>query len=240
MKERSEKAASAASKPIEVVLEEFLEDQRARLKPGTVRKYEYIIELLQACLDGYACQGLDDAESELFERLHNAADQAHREFCQIFGPEKIAENVDEFLDYFMIRKVICGKELLRSAGTVIRKLGKWLREKGYVDDDEAEDMIDQGAEARKDLPAAEELAHMLADHADRTAPDCAKAIEDHFTIEVVSPGELLLTPMQGIEAMVVRVPKYISDACREGWTFSGAIGKTAEGWHILEAWNVYP
>jgi hypothetical protein len=32
----------------------------------------------------------------------------------------------------MVSKVICGKELLRAAGTVIKKLAAWLAEKGYI------------------------------------------------------------------------------------------------------------
>ena len=42
----------------------------------------------------------------------------------------------EFLGYFMPRKVLCGKETIRAAGTVTKKLAKWLSEKGYVKDDE--------------------------------------------------------------------------------------------------------
>ena len=40
----------------------------------------------------------------------------------MFGPEKIAENLGEFLDYFMVRKVIAGQELLKASGTVTGKL----------------------------------------------------------------------------------------------------------------------
>ena len=46
----------------------------------------------------------------------------------IFGPEKIPGNVAEFLDYFMVRKVMCGKDLMRAAGTVMKKLAV-LKEK---------------------------------------------------------------------------------------------------------------
>jgi len=42
----------------------------------------------------------------------------------------------EFLGYFMPRKVMCGKDLMQAAGTVTKKLAKWLAEKGYVEDTE--------------------------------------------------------------------------------------------------------
>jgi len=32
------------------------------------------------------------------------------------------------------RKVMCGKETMKAAGTVTKKLAKWLDEKGYVGD----------------------------------------------------------------------------------------------------------
>lgn len=219
---------------------EFLEERQKRLKPSTMRKYEDIIDLFRSCLNNYAYQSLDEQENALFDRLYNAEGDKHREFCQVFGPEKILGNVSEFLNYFMIRKVMCGKELKQKAGTVIKKLGKWLQEKGYVRPEIAAEVVSCGATAAKELPATEELAWMLADYADCTAVDCDEVIEDYFTIEAVGPGELHLSSFSENDKMIVPVPPHISDACRVGWSISGAVGKTSKGWHILDVWNVYP
>ena len=205
-----------------------------------MRKYEDIIDLFESCLDGYGHQYLDKQEDVLFDRLYNAEGDEHREFCQLFGPEKIPDNVDEFLNYFMIRKVMCGKELMQTAGTVTKKLGKWLKEKGYIQPENAADIVSSGATAAKELPAAEDLARMLADYADRTAVDCDDVIEDHFTIDAVEPDKLRLSALSGAEEFVVPISRNISNACRVGWSISGAVGKTDKGWRILEAWNVYP
>ena len=240
MSKHTKKQAQPAGKTIEVVLDEFLEEQEKRLKPSTMRKYEDIIDLFQSCLDGYAHQGLNKQESALFDRLYNAKGDEHREFCQVFGPEKIPDSVGEFLGYFMIRKVMCGKELKQAAGTVTKKLGKWLEEKGYVGPESAGDMTDRGATAAKELPAAEELAWMLADYADRTAVDCDEVTEEHFTIEAVEPGKLRLSALTGDDEIIIPVSRDISNACRVGWSISGAMGKTSRGWRIIEAWNVYP
>ena len=124
MSEHTKKLQQPAEKTIEIVLAEFLEEKQKRLKPSTMRKYKAIIDLFQSSLDGYAYQSLDEQENALFERLYNAEGDEHREFCQVFGPEKIPDNVSEFLNYFMIRKVMCGKELKEAAGTIIKKLGK--------------------------------------------------------------------------------------------------------------------
>ena len=240
MNKRTRKLPQPAEKSIEAVLDEFLEEQEKRLKPSTMRKYEDIIELFQSCMDGYGHQYLNKQEYALFDRLYNADGDEHREFCQVFGPEKISENVDEFLNYFMIRKVMCGKELMQAAGTVTKKLGKWLMERGYIDSEIAADVISSGATAAKELPAAEELARMLADYADRTAVDCDDVIEDFFTIESVEPGKLHLSALSEDDKITVPVSRDISNACHVDWSFSGAVGKTSKGWRILEAWNVYP
>jgi len=240
MSKRIIKLPQPAEKTIEAVLDEFLKEQQKRLKPSTMRKYEGIIELFQSCLDGYGHQGLNKQECALFDRLYNAEGNEHREFCQLFGPGKIPENVGEFLGYFMIRKVMCGKELMQAAGTVIKKLGKWLKEKGYIQSESAAEMTDRGVAAAKELPAAEELAWMLADYADCTAVNCDEVVEDHFTIEAVEPGKLRLSAFSGNDELIVPVSRNISNACRVGWSISGALGKTDKGWCILEAWNVYP
>ena len=51
----------------------------------------------------------------------------------------------------MVRKVMGSQELLRSAGTVTKKLASWLYEQGYVSDDEREIAVDQGTEGARDL-----------------------------------------------------------------------------------------
>jgi hypothetical protein len=236
----NERIVKLAEKTIEAVLAEFLEEQRNRLKTPTMRKYEDIISLFQSCLNNYAYQGLDKQENELFDRLYNAQGDEHREFCQIFGPEKIPGNVGEFLGYFMVRKVMCGKEMMRMAGTVIKKLGKWLEEKDYVKSESAVDVVSRGAVAAKELPATEELAQMLDDHADDTTEDCDDVIEDHFTVQMIEPGKLHLSSFLKDDTIIVPVSRDISDACRVGWSISGAVGKKGRGWRIIEVWNVYP
>ncbi len=240
MSKRTKKLPQPAEKTIEAVLDEFLEEQQERLKPATMRKYESIIDLFQSCLDGYGHQYLDKQEDALFERLYNARGDEHREFCQVFGPEKISDSVGEFLNYFMIRKVACGKELMQAAGTVTKKLGKWLDEKGYIESESAEKLASRGATAARELPAAAELARMLDDYADRTPVDCDEVIEDHFVIKSVEPGKLCLSAIVEKDKITVPVSRNISNACRVGWSVSGAVGKTGRGWRILEAWNVYP
>lgn len=45
---------------IEEVLEHFLKDKREKLKPGTIRKYESIIDLFKHSMNSYAYQALNN------------------------------------------------------------------------------------------------------------------------------------------------------------------------------------
>ena len=73
-------------------------------------------------------------------------------YCSTFGPEDATDGYSEFLGYFMPRKVMCGKDTMQAAGTVTKKLAKWLAEKGYIEDTEYEQ--ERAGEAAKDLPNA--------------------------------------------------------------------------------------
>ncbi|MGH8674712.1 MAG: hypothetical protein ACREVG_10410, partial [Burkholderiales bacterium] len=120
------KLARPADPSISRVLEEFLAEQRARLAPRTLAKYEDVLDLLRSHLNGYAYESLSKAEAALFDRHFNAQGEEHREFCQLFGPDKIVEQLGSFLGYFMIRKVMAGQDLKRAAGSVTKRLSKWL------------------------------------------------------------------------------------------------------------------
>jgi hypothetical protein len=243
MRQVNAKDAARIAKPtIAEVLKRFLEDQRERLAAKTFANYKYVIELLQHSLDGYAYQSLDKADAQLFDRLYKAKGVEHREFCQVFGPEHILPNLGEFLGYFMVRKVIAGKETLRAAGTVTKKLAKWLNEKGYVEAEDAEDAAELGADAARDLPKAEEMSaifHVFAEEQDLGHRD--EEIEDHFALTRVEPGKIWVKgTLDGRDFGPIEVPEEVSRGCKVGWSISGVVGRIGKTWRLFEAWNVYP
>lgn len=224
---------------IDQVLEEFLKEQKKRLKLRTFRRYEEIIELLRHCLNGYGHHDLlRSVEITLYEKLYL---QKNLQFCAIFGPEKILPSINNFLNYFMIRKVVASEALLQAAGTVARKLARWLGEKGYVDQYESLQAEKIAADAARELPAAERLARLLYTFTQRYAPrHWTDELDDYFVIEKVEPGILFLSGTATSEPVELKIPKEISDYCREGWTLNLLLGKTPQGWCILESGNVYP
>lgn len=119
------------SKTIDQVLDEFLAEQEARWSPKTAMKYQTIIDLLKAYMERY-WPG-HDAEYEAITKTGGT-------YCGTYGPKDIACAFGMFLDYFMPHKVICGSGTEQAAGSVIRKLAKWLVAEGY--DPDAADAVD--------------------------------------------------------------------------------------------------
>jgi hypothetical protein len=234
------KPEGVARPTISEVLLEFLGEQRQQLEPRIIDDYEAIVELFEDSLNGYAYQRLDREEDALFDELYDQG----IEFCDVFGPNKILENVDEFLGDFMVRKVIAPQELLEAAGTMMKELAGWLREKGYATAEQAEMAIEEGAEAARSLPRAEELAGLLYDFA-RAQPreKIRKYAEGRFGIERVEPGKLWLSAWlsPGPDRVgPIAVPREITDLAEKGWVITLRLGRTRRGWRILDVGNVYP
>ena len=234
---------------IDEVLELFLKDQRERLKPRTVSNYEGVANLLQSYLNGYAYQNLSKAEARLFDRHVNAEGDEHREFTQLFGPEKVLEHVDGFLGHFMIGKVMAGEDFKRSAGTVTKKLSTWLTASGYVSTEAAEEGARRSTEAGKDLMVAERVARLHQDAADRLGIDTLALSDedyeefDHFTIARVEPGRLWLEVWEEGKPRArgpIPVPKEATKLLQKGWDVSCALARVQDSWHLIEVANVYP
>jgi len=219
-------------KTIVEVFEEFLADQKGRVSHRTFLKYQSVIGLYKSYLESY-WPGHDGE----YDRITKAGGT----FCGTFGPEDATAGYSEFLGYFMPRKVMCGKDTMQAAGTVTKKLAKWLAEKGYVED--TEDAQEQAGEAAKDLPKAQEVLAILNAYLDENAPARhGEEIQDHFWIERIEPGKLWLTPLTAHPSVIgpVPVPQEVTQLCQPMWDIGGVVGKVGPSWRLIEVWNVSP
>jgi hypothetical protein len=200
-------------------------------------------------MNGYAYQSLSKTDDAFFDKHYNAKGKEHREFCQLFGPDKIIENTGVFLGYFLIRKVMAGGDFKRLAGTVIKKLSKWLAEEGYISKEDAAMSEETGADASTYLPKAEKAASILyrAGEALDFEPDDLNDEDyhdfDHYTIEKIEPGKLWLEVYDEKGKSTVGpigVPKEASGLLQAGWDISCAIARLRNKWRIVEVANVYP
>ena len=226
---------------ISEVLAEYLRAEKGRLAPKTHARYTEVIALFTHSLNSYAANSLSQFERARFDKLFNADEEQHREFCDIFGPEHILENVGEFLNYFMVSKVIVGADTLRASGTVMKKLAKWLAEQRYVRTDDAALTIEQGSDAARSLPAAEKLSALLYDlTAGRHEPRDSD-IEGRFSITKIEPGRIWLQDDDdGEDYGPIVLTEKATKLCRVGWTISGAVRKSGNRCVLVEAFQVYP
>ncbi len=114
---------------IKEVFEQFLSEQKSNLAPKTYCDYEYVMDLFEHQLDGYAWNNLDDGD-----KAYDKAQKQGKSFIDLYDHTHIEENVGEFLDYFVPRKVMAGDEfILKTCPRVMRKLLRWMRDKNLVD-----------------------------------------------------------------------------------------------------------
>jgi hypothetical protein len=224
--------ANQPTKTISQVFEEFLADQKARVSHRTFLKYQSIISLYESYLEHY-WPG-HDGES-------NKITKAGGTFCGTFGPEDATTGYGEFLGYFMPRKVMCGKDTMQAAGTVTKKLAKWLVEKGHVEDTEAAQ--ERAGDAARELPRAQKVLGLLEDYLEWTSPERhGEEIQDHFWIERIEPGKLWLEPLTAHPSVIgpVSVPTEVTDLCQPMWDIGGVVAKVGKGWCFIEVWSVSP
>jgi len=222
------------------VLAAFLAEQQRRLAPKTLSDYRGVVELLQHFLNGEGHLALGKAAEKRFWSLFNATGDAHREFCEVFGPEHILPHIGTFLDWFIPRKVVAGKDFLRTAGTVTKRLASWLAEKGYADVEDAGEAVEDGARAARNLPKAAELASLLHAFAeDQEREGATGTMEDHFAVTRVERGKIWLRGLGRREVGPIALPEEISRLCKVGWSISGMVGRVGHSWRLIEAWNVY-
>jgi hypothetical protein len=225
---------------IDEVLAGFLVVQRERLAASTYARYEDIVDLLRHCLNGYGYHSLTGAEAQAWQEAFDAGDEDA--FTRLCGPERIVENYGEFLGYFMVRKVAASKQQLRDAGTVTKRLARWLAEQGLVATDAAETARDRAADAGRELPRADELGHQLFLHTQRTRlpahpneiPD-QNWVEDHLPITRIEDGRLWFGDVGPVE-----VPTAASDLAEVGWHVTVVLARLGGAWRLVQVGAVYP
>jgi len=226
---------------IKQVFKEFLEEQQVRLKPRTYGGYEDAIYLFEQCLNSYAYQYLDDKDSKLFDKLYN---EKNKEFCELFGPDKIGSSeIGEFLDYFMIRKVMGSEELMKTVGRVMRKFVKWMNEKGYMNEGEYDNSAEIVDELKDELPKVVELSSLIYEYIEDNPPEeFSESVDGYFRVIKIEPRKLWLDDYIGCGGTLgpVSVSTEISSMCKEGWVIYLELGKTSKGWQMLVSGSVYP
>lgn len=146
-----------------------------------------------------------------------------------------------FLGYFMPRKVAGGNETMKTAGTVVKKLGKWLVAKGYAAEDDADDEYIE--ELAEDLPATQKVLDLLNEYLlDSAVEEDDQRVEGHFWIHRIDREKIWLEPILpgGPVLGPFELPGQITRQCKVGWDIGCAVVKTPEGWQFADVWTLSP
>jgi hypothetical protein len=221
---------------------DHLPDKRRK----AVRK---ILDLFESSMNNYAYQSLSKKEAQYFDEEYDKG----RQFCTLFGPEKIPENVGEFLGYFLSRKVMGAITLKTKAPKVIHDLLMWLLEQKLVTKNQDFDIaLEKVSSARIELPLAEKLSRLLHEHISCLPPALASSIDDEdilestFEIKRVEGGRIWLSDGEGAnpEPLAVSVPAALAAPFKKAvgfavWLQLGYVKKRGQ-WVLLEAGSVMP
>lgn len=218
-------------------------DKPTKARPHTVKRS--IVELLESYMDSYAYESLAKDE-EAFWRRRCDQDEEKNSFSRTFGPERIVEHIGAFLGWFIIRKVMGGREISEAAGPETLELLEWLEAKGYVKAGRGlDDAKEIARDAADELPRAEKLGSLLYDAPRKRAPrpwiEDLDLDADPVTISKIEPGRLWFTTFEGEEIGPLAVPAKASELAVVGWEVSAThFVLSAKGWHLIEIGNVYP
>jgi len=224
---------------VDQVLEEFLNEQEQRLSARTYRNYRNVIALLGQCIEDYATPPYDPVMAQALEEARQAGDE--HALRRLSPPQQIIDELDHFLAWYMVRKVIAGQDFIKAAGVVARKLVRWMKQHDYIQDDDdrkAQDIKELG----RSLPKATAMRNQLDRWVSRSKPSVGlEPIEEgHFEIVEITDGGWQIRATVGTVSGEVSVPATIRNQAEPGWRVSGRVAQMSQGLRWVEVWNVYP
>jgi hypothetical protein len=210
-------------------------------EPREADEVEGSLSLLRAGLEGYGYQYLTATERP---RWHPDDGEDGRTFCELFGARVLAKYIDEFLGYFMIRKVGCHADQVAEIIEDVRGFVAWLAETGELPPVAARKALGRLARGSDEVPAAERLSELLYGIATRnkdsyrpgSEPACDEIVEEFLVVDRVAPGRIWF--LDGVGP--IKVSEAASRLARPGWTINLVLGRRGDRWDVLEVGNVYP
>lgn len=211
----------------------FLKEISDKLSSKTAQKYEYVLDLFHDYLANYAELSYEEDKDEGIiltadtQELHDG-------------------QVSNFLEWFLIRKVIGSAWLFTSAPGIISKYIKWLNKKGLIAKGAMDDVVETTQKATKDLPRVEKAAVLLYKLCDKNSDRfSADDFEDEDYME--GYGEVtgiiedkLHLDYEGDKTGPIQITKEIAGYLKKGDTVNLVVVRKGKLWYPVEAGNVYP
>lgn len=211
----------------------FLKETSDKLSSKTVQKYEYVLDLFHDYLANY---GELSYEENKDEGIILTADTQELHDGQ----------VSNFLEWFLIRKVIGPAWLNTLAPGIIQKYIKWLDKKGLLAEGAMDDVVETTKKAAKDLPRVEKAASLLYKLCDKNSD---KFSVDDFEDEDYMEGygevtgiieDKLHLDYDGEKTGPIQINREIAKHLNKGDTVNLVVVRKGKLWYPVEAGNVYP
>lgn len=211
----------------------FLKETSDKLSPKTTQKYDYVLDLFHDYLANYA---------ELSHEEHKDTGIVLTADTQ----ELHDGQVSNFLEWFLIRKVIGQAWLYTSAPGIMQKYIKWLNKKGLLAEGAMDDVIETTKKAAKDLPRVEKAASLLYKLCDKNSD---RFSVDDFEDEDYMEGygevtgiieDKLHLDYEGEKTGPIQINREIAKHLKKGDTVNLVVVRKGKLWYPIEVGNVYP
>ncbi len=211
----------------------FLKEASEGVSKKTAEKYEDVLSLFQDYLASYG------------ELSH----VEHKDTGLVLTAETSELHdgqVSNFLEWFLIRKVLGPAWLNTAAPGIMKKYVKWLDKKGLLAEGAMDEIAETTKKATKDLPRVGKAAMLLyilcGMNNNRFAShkfNDEDYNEGYGEVTGILEDKLLLN-YGGEKTGPIQITKEIAKHLKKGDTVNLVVGRKGKLWYPLEVGNVYP
>lgn len=211
----------------------FLKEAPGAISKKTAEKYKDVLKLFHDYLANYG----------------ELAHEEHKDRGIVLTAETLELHdglVSDFLEWFLIRKVLGPAWLNTAAPGIMKKYIKWLDKKGLLAEGAMDEIAETTNKATKDLPRVEKAANMLYELCNKNS---GRFSADDFEDEDYNEGygdvtgilEDKLHLNYGREKTgPIQITKEIAKLLKKGDTVNLVVVRKGKLWYPLEVGNVYP
>lgn len=214
-------------------MELFLKGTTGKLSPKTSAKYKDVLWLFKDYLASYGELSHEERKDGGLTLTANTQ-------------ELTDGQVESFLEWFLIRKVMGPAWLSTSAPGIMKKYIKWLEKEGLLSEGAMDEAFEVTKKATKDLPRVEKAANLLyelcqknEDKLDIHELEDDDYMEGYGEVTGIIEDKLHLD-YEGDKTGPIHITKEIAKYLKKGDTINLVVGRKGKVWLPLEVGNVYP
>ena len=154
--------------------------------------------------------------------------------------------VSDFLEWFLIRKVLGPEWLKTTAPGIMKKYIKWLDTKGLLAEGAMDEIDETTKNAARNLPRVEKAAMLLYRFCEKNNDKLGdiefedKDYNDGYGDVVGLIEDKLFLNFDGEKTGPIQITKEIAKLLKKGDTVNLVVGRRGKLWYPLEVGNVYP